>query len=248
MTISDNGEVFAAFHGENVCTFEAETAQKAADTGYCGDPGRYGVLSLSPNGKWLATSRRDEGRVKVWDSFTGSLIKEPPDPELAQSRGIKPVFAPDGRSLVITCDTSCRIWQTNSWAPGARFARSDLAVMAVSHRSGMIALRESQTSILLRDLGSGGTLATLPSPGLVQDLAFSPDDTQLAVTHSGSHELLVWDLRLVRQQVAKMGLDWAKPPFPPADKPPRTTSIRVIAEGPPLSPGPVASPGPIRNP
>jgi hypothetical protein len=90
--------------------------------------------------------------------------------------------------------------------------------MAISHRSGLIALREGQASIHLRDLGSGELLATLQSPlrDHITDLIFSPDDTQLAVIHWGTRELLVWDLRLICEQLAKMGLDWNRPPYPPA--------------------------------
>jgi WD40 repeat protein len=47
----------------------------------------------------------------------------------------------------------------------------------------------------------------------VQNLALSPDDTQLAVTYSGRRELLVWDLRLLREPLTKMDLDWAWPSF-----------------------------------
>lgn len=106
--------------------------------------------------------------------------------------------------------------------------------MSISHRSGLIALRDGQTSIQLRDLACGEVVATLKSPlrDHVTDLAFSPDDTQLAVIHWGTRELLVWDLRLIREQLAKMGLDWNRPPYPPmADKTEtRFTRVTVLGE------------------
>jgi hypothetical protein len=90
-------------------------------------------------------------------------------------------------------------------------------MMGVSHRSGLVALRKDGTVVQLRDITTGEVLAALQSPVLdtVTELAFSPDDTQLVATHNLTRELVVWDLRLLREELAKMGLDWARPPFPP---------------------------------
>ena len=44
---------------------------------------------------------------------------------------------------------------------------------------------------------------------------FSPDGDRLAVATNGDHVQL-WDLRLIRQQLAAMGLDWDQPPDPTA--------------------------------
>ena len=54
--------------------------------------------------------------------------------------------------------------------------------------------------------------ATLESPlnAAITALCFSPDGTQLAAsTHSRALQL--WDLRLIRSQLAKMKLDWGSP-------------------------------------
>jgi len=72
------------------------------------------------------------------------------------------------------------------------------------------------TAIQLRDLVSGGVLAVLRAPfsDFDHELAFSPDDTQLAVAHNATRELVVLDLRLLREELAKMGMDWERPPYP----------------------------------
>jgi len=216
--ISENGEVFAAFHDDHLHTFEAEGTRMMARTAVCGSQSQFRRLSLSPDGQMLATGGHHDAVVRIWDSRTGALIKELADPEWSPEGSPCPAFDPNGRSLVTTCWWSYRVWETNSWTPGVRVSRSDLGLMAISHRSGMIALRDGQTSIQLRDVQSGELLATLQSPlrDHITELAFSPDDTQLAVTHWGTRELLVWDLRLIREQLAKMGLDWNRPPYPPA--------------------------------
>jgi tetratricopeptide (TPR) repeat protein len=50
----------------------------------------------------------------------------------------------------------------------------------------------------------------------------SPDGTQLIVTTNTSHCVHVWDLRLIRERLREMHLDWDLPPYPPAsrEKPP----------------------------
>ncbi len=232
--ISENGQVFAAFHGDHIRIFEAEGMRTMARTALCGSEGQFRRLSFSPDGQRLATGGHHDTVVRIWDSRTGALIKELADPEWIPDGSPCPAYEPNGRSLVITCWGSYRVWETNSWTPGVRVPRSDLGLIAISHRSGLMALRDGQTSIQLRDLATGEVLATLKSTlrDHVTGFAFSPDDTQLAVIHWGTRELLVWDLRLIRQQLAKMGLDWKRPPYPPeADKPQfKSTKVTVLAE------------------
>jgi tetratricopeptide (TPR) repeat protein len=57
-------------------------------------------------------------------------------------------------------------------------------------------------------------------------LAFSPDDSELAAA-TYDHTILLWNLRLIRQQLRAMGLDWdpALGPPPPVREP--VTSIRI---------------------
>jgi eukaryotic-like serine/threonine-protein kinase len=45
---------------------------------------------------------------------------------------------------------------------------------------------------------------------------FTPDGTQLIALGMDSQALHVWDLRLIRRQLAEMGLDWDAPPYPEA--------------------------------
>jgi hypothetical protein len=71
--------------------------------------------------------------------------------------------------------------------------------------------------VQLIDPTTGRALATLqaPEPRQVSWLCFSPDGDRLAVATTGDHVQL-WDLRLIRRQLAAMGLDWDQPPDPPA--------------------------------
>jgi len=71
---------------------------------------------------------------------------------------------------------------------------------------------------------------TAPAP------SFSTDGTQLVTTNNDSSSIHVWDLRAIRQQLAKMGLDWELAPYPPAGprdiQPPLALSVELGALSP----------------
>jgi hypothetical protein len=76
--------------------------------------------------------------------------------------------------------------------------------------------------VQLIEPATGRQVATLPNPESrwVNCLAFSPDGSRLAVSTSPTGpeeeeaELRLFDLRVIRQQLAEMGLDWDLPPYP----------------------------------
>jgi hypothetical protein len=60
--------------------------------------------------------------------------------------------------------------------------------------------------------GTDREVARLPTESLLTHVCFSPDNTQLLITYEpGFAEL--WNLRLIRQELAEMGLDWDHPPY-----------------------------------
>lgn len=77
----------------------------------------------------------------------------------------------------------------------------------------MLAIARTLTDVQLVDPTDGKALATLqaPEPRQVSWLCFSPDGDRLAVATTGD-QVQLWDLRLVRQQLAALGLDWDRPP------------------------------------
>jgi hypothetical protein len=62
-------------------------------------------------------------------------------------------------------------------------------------------------------------IATLaaPDPRMIPWMHFSPDASMLAIPSVGSVNL--WDLRRLREELAQMGLDWDRPPYPPSTAP-----------------------------
>ena len=58
---------------------------------------------------------------------------------------------------------------------------------------------------------------------------FTPDGAQLIAHGSESQALHVWDLRLIRRELAGMGLDWNAPPLPdlPAEAPRPPPAVEI---------------------
>jgi tetratricopeptide (TPR) repeat protein len=82
----------------------------------------------------------------------------------------------------------------------------------------MLAYETGSGAIRLVAPDTGREYARLQDPNQCQAswIEFSPDGTQL-VTTNGDHEPVhVWDLRAIRAHLARMGLDWDLPPYPPA--------------------------------
>ena len=68
----------------------------------------------------------------------------------------------------------------------------------------------------LLEVASGREIAVLEDPNLdpIIHAVFTPDGTKLVAV--SFKEIHVWDLRLIRQQLKDLGLDWDWPEFPPA--------------------------------
>ena len=90
-------------------------------------------------------------------------------------------------------------------------------MVAFSRDGKTLAGAHSQKVVRLFNAATGERLADLepPNPWIVTALSFSPDGTQLAVCE-GREALHLWDLRYIREELTKMGLDWDLPPYPPA--------------------------------
>jgi tetratricopeptide (TPR) repeat protein len=78
----------------------------------------------------------------------------------------------------------------------------------------MMAVLHNMTEVRLVDPATGREFARLPTVG--QPFCFSPDGSQLVTYARGAGAFHVWDLRLIRGQLADLGLDWDLPPYPPA--------------------------------
>ena len=74
-------------------------------------------------------------------------------------------------------------------------------------------------------------LAALEAPGssVVMKCQFSPDGSQLAAVQY-SQQAQLWDLRLIRQELEQMHMDWDLAPYPPTGKTAPTGPITLDVE------------------
>jgi WD40 repeat protein len=170
-------------------------------------------VAFSPDGRWLATGTWKGRNVKVWNAANGTLAAD-----LAATDSTVG-FSPDGLWLVAGMGDAFRIYRTGSWQPGlivprdtgglirGAFAfRGDGRMLAVSK------MIQHDPVIQLIDPDSGRTIATLQARDLFATtwLAFSPDGARLAVA-TANHCIQLWDLRLIRRELAVTGLDQGIP-------------------------------------
>jgi hypothetical protein len=193
-------------------------------------------ISVSPGGRWVATSSHSGTGIKLWEAATGKLVKE-----LLPEHGMcSPIFSPDGRWLATRAGgDDCRLWAAGSWEPSVQI-RNDGGWATFTADGRVIATSVALGVLALIDPATGREYARLEDPNQHDFggfFAFTPDGTQLITISALSLAIHVWDLRLIRQQLAELGLDWDGPPFwaqgeapdqQPAPAPPDTVEVQGL--------------------
>jgi WD40 repeat protein len=169
---------------------------------------------LSPDGHWCAACAEGTNAVFVYDVHAAKLVHT----IASEERIGELAFSPDGR-LLTTCGVSeFRFWNVGAWTISFPVRRNDFGGMwgcvDFAPDRHMVAIATSPQLVGLFDTTNGEKLAVLESnePLLVGWLAFSPDGTRLAAS-GGTQPAQVWDLGLIRKELAEMHLDWKSPPL-----------------------------------
>jgi serine/threonine protein kinase/WD40 repeat protein len=172
-------------------------------------------VAVSPDGQWVATGGFGHpGGAKVWDARTGKLEKD----LSVVGPSCWVVFSPDGKCLLTSGGTPRRIraWHVGNWAE-VPFKEPSRGTCPAFSPDGKLLVVETGTGVAcLLDPQTGKEYARLedPSQDLANYFSFSPDSKQLVIATPGGHCLHIWDLRMMRRRLAKMGLDWDMPPYP----------------------------------
>lgn len=177
-----------------------------------------GALVLSPDGRWIAMGRNNAGRAAtVWDAATGKVVHQ------FGSEASHLTFSPDGRRLLQVGPRAWGVVETGSWKALWTHSRAPLVekvgAAAYSADGSMLACTHAVDTIEIVEPETGEHLATVSGPSSIEisGLRFSTNGLTLAA--AGQGEIHVWDLRALRGDLAKLGLDWPLGPRPSATTP-----------------------------
>ncbi len=178
-------------------------------------------MSVSPNGKWVATgsvswlakSTESTNTVTIWEAATGRRIKD-----LLVGEGF-PQFSPDGKWLAVSSSgfPECvRLWRAGSWEPGPTLSPvpgPGQAAVAFDAESHLMAMQGTKIRLVIPETGTEVACLSIPEETSLAPQCFTPDGTQLIAFGVHNGQLYIWDLRRIRQQLAELGLDWDAPPY-----------------------------------
>jgi serine/threonine protein kinase/WD40 repeat protein len=165
-------------------------------------------ISVSPGGEWLATGTHVASHgAQVWRVRDATKVAD-----LPIDYGTSVVFSPDGKWLM-TREPPCRLWEVGTWREAKQ--KIDGQGWCFSPDGRQLVVQDASKVIRLVETETGRTLARLESPDLyaVNIATFSPDGARLVVTTQDGPAVHVWDLRAIRRQLARIGLDWDSPAY-----------------------------------
>jgi serine/threonine protein kinase/WD40 repeat protein/tetratricopeptide (TPR) repeat protein len=168
-------------------------------------------VSLSPDGRWLATGNHQVGGVTIWSLPDG--VKEF---KLSIEGNGNGYFSPDGKWLVSKSQGSTRIWEVGTWREVGKVEGS---FHGFSPDGRLAILIDSSHILRLIEVETGRLLARIERPDSqpLGFLTFSPDGSRLVGATYDPPSTQVIDLRRIRRRLAAMGLDWDAPAFSEAD-------------------------------
>jgi hypothetical protein len=187
-------------------------------------------IAMSVDRRWLATATWHGTGVTIWDARSGRRAHDLP---IEGSATVN--FTPDGRWLVTGTGAEYRFWWVGSWRPAhaiPKYNEGELPGGVTFSRDGRVmVVRHSRLRLNLVEPDSGRQLATFEAPDgrLMEWACLSPDGSRLAAVLSDDIVQL-WDLRLIRRQLAGRGLDWDLPPYPPAEEDKDPLPLEVDAD------------------
>jgi eukaryotic-like serine/threonine-protein kinase len=171
------------------------------------------VSAVSPDGKWVSF---DE---VLFDCSTGDRVFSAPAKQSFRR------FSRDGSLLLgYKRAFATGTWEPTPEIPGLLHDCSPDNTVGISLLEGGI--------FQLVEISTGRALARLEDPDQQTTMVeFSPDGTKLVARAIDG--LRVWDLRRIRMELDKLGLDWNAPPYPPEPQPNGTQepiAVEIVGE------------------
>ncbi|HUL51147.1 MAG TPA: ATP-binding protein [Candidatus Nitrosotalea sp.] len=165
------------------------------------------LSALSSNGRWVATGTFHGEGTRIWDAITGHPIQD------LHEGNSSAYFSPDDRFLVSAGASAYRIYQPGTWTMVREISTdsgTQLPQLAAFETDGRVfAMVKEMNRVELVEPGTWHLATALipPDPRVVTWLAFSPDSRWLAVA-TVQDLIELWDLKVIHQELAALGLDW----------------------------------------
>lgn len=193
------------------------------DTAWVIDTVQAKLLRTIPQPKCFHSAVSHDGRLIVLSSW----LWNPPKPmsvyevktgrlvhQMTRSPFARSAFSPQGSLLVTGASNHYTFWNVKEWKQLFSIPwKSHLpGQLSFSPDGSHLATIATNYQVQLIDPNNGQSLATLhsPIPCLVSGLRFSPTGTHLAVL-TETNRVFLWNLKLIRQQLRDMNLDWTNP-------------------------------------
>ncbi len=204
--ISRDSKTIAVTDGDGALIWKPESSTRLRTNRSHPDVRR---LSLSPDGRRLATGGWNGGKVCIWDTASGELIRVIPEPDCCLVH-----YSPNGKWLVTNSDdVRIRDAETDKVLHTLHvLGRSSAGVfVCFSPDSNMMAVSDANGEVHLFDPATGVEFAMLTTTGPqhVCNMAFDPEGNHLAVL-SASGSIGIWDLVAIHDELKQRGLDWSK--------------------------------------
>ncbi len=167
--------------------------------------GRKGTALMSPDGEVVAGG--GSRGIAVWDASSGQPILTS-----GLSKPFLIGFSADGRQLITASHDEYFSWDAGDWTEQWRLSKERFCdSRGAMSRDGLLALRNTATSLMLVDVHTGRTFGTLHTPNRIVSLSTCRSGRHLFVAGAG----LVYELDLERagERLRSIGLQWAVPPF-----------------------------------
>jgi serine/threonine protein kinase/WD40 repeat protein len=203
ISCSADGRVIATAHRSKATLWRTDRTEQPISLRH----EHLASMAVSPDGNWLATCANGaRSEIKIWEARDA----KPVHTLLLEGDGGTVGFSPDGKWLAAFGNGLC-LWKVPSWEKGHNL--TGYGSFAFSPDSKLLALESGSGAVRLVDPSSGEEYAQFedPSQDRARSMAFSPDGTQLVVNGEGQ-SIHIWDLRVIREQLAQRGLDWDLPP------------------------------------
>jgi WD40 repeat protein len=219
---SRDGRVIAGTFEAGPAVLHLDRPERPVRLGRQGD---VRLLTVSPDGRFVAAASWNTGDgTRIYDAATGQpLARAPSVNSLTMS------FSPDGRFLLgDRSGSKLQVVQAGTWSTVTELSGALAGTFSGDGR--LLALAGSDGAIRLVVPESGHELARLepPEPDRVYLMAFAPDGSRLAVVYSLQRTIKVWNLGLIRPQLAEMRLDWESPPLPVNQGPEQLLNVEIV--------------------